>query len=72
MRINDLLAIDEHRIGEVTELEHEAVRCEGDQKQAARLDLRLNMISAPVADDDERLIGPVPPEALFKFLGPNI
>ena len=70
--INDLFAIDEHLIGEVTELEHEAVRREGDQKQAARLDMQLNMISVPVADDDERLIGAVPPEALFKFFEPNL
>jgi hypothetical protein len=34
--------------------------------------MRINMVAVPVADGDERLIGAVPPEALFKFFEPNI
>ena len=60
------------RIGEITERKHEAVRRGGDQEQAARLDMQLNMIAVHVADDDERLIGAVPPEAIFKLFEPNI
>ncbi|MFT5182884.1 MAG: magnesium transporter [Alphaproteobacteria bacterium] len=68
VRINDLFADGERRIGEIMEPEHEAVRYEDDQEQIAVLAMRLNMIAVPVVDDDERLIGAVPPEALFKIL----
>ena len=68
VRINDLFADGERRIGEIMEPEHEAVRYEDDQEQIAVLAMRLNMIAVPVVDDDERLIGAVPPESLFKIL----
>lgn len=68
VRINDLFADGAGRIGEIMEPEHEAVRYEDDQEQIAVLAMRLNMIAVPVVDDDERLIGAVPPEALFKIL----
>jgi len=68
VRINDLFADGERRIGEIMEPEHEAVRQEDDQEQIAVLAMQLNMIAVPVVDDDARLIGAVPPEALFKIL----
>ncbi len=68
VRINDLFANGERRIGEIMEPEHQAVRSGDDQEQIAILAMQLNMIAVPVVDDDERLIGAVPPEALFKIL----
>jgi magnesium transporter len=68
VRINDLFADGERRIVEIMEPEHEAVRYGDDQEQIAVLAMQLNMIAVPVVDDDERLIGAVPPEALFKIL----
>jgi magnesium transporter len=68
VRINDLLADGEHRIGDIMEPEHEAVRRDADQEQIALLAMDLDMIAVPVVDDEERLIGAVPPEALFKIL----
>ena len=68
VRINDLLANNERQIGEIMEPEHQAVRYGDDQEQIAMLALQLNMIAVPVVDDDERLIGAVPPEALFGIL----
>ena len=68
VRINDLFADGEHKIGEIMEPEHEAVRSEDDQEQIAVLAMQLNMIAVPVVDDDEKLIGAVPPEALFRIL----
>ncbi len=68
VRINDLLADGERQIVEIMEPEHEAVRYGDDQEQIAMLAMRLNMIAVPVVDDDERLLGAVPPEALFKIL----
>lgn len=68
VRINDLIADGDRRIGEIMQPEHEAVRCEDDQEQIAILAMRLNMIAVPVVDDDARLIGAVPPESLFKIL----
>lgn len=68
VRINDLLANSERQIGEIMEPEHQAVRYEDDQEQIAVLAMQLNMIAVPVVDNDERLIGAVPPEALFKIL----
>jgi magnesium transporter len=68
VRINDLFANSERRIGEIMEPEHEAVRYGDDQEQIAVLAMQLNMIAVPVVDDDERLIGAVPPEALFRIL----
>ena len=50
------------------ELEHEAVRSGDDQEQIAVLAMQLNMIAVPVVDNDERIIGAVPPEALFRIL----
>lgn len=50
------------------ELEHEAVRSGDDQEQIAVLAMQFNMIVVPVTDNDERLIGAVPPEALFRIL----
>jgi len=68
VRINDLLANSERPIGEIMEPEHEAVRSGDDQEQIAVLAMQLNMIAVPVVDTDERLIGAVPPEALFRIL----
>jgi magnesium transporter len=68
VRINDLLANSERPIGEIMETEHEAVRSGDDQEQIAVLAMQLNMIAVPVVDNDERLIGVVPPEALFRIL----
>ena len=68
VRINDLFADSERRIGEIMEPEHEAVRYVDDQEQIALLAMQLNMIVVPVVDDDERLIGAVPSEALFGIL----
>ncbi len=68
VRINDLFANSECPIGEIMELEHEAVRSGDDQEQIAVLAMQLNMIAVPVVDNDERLIGAVPPEALFRIL----
>jgi magnesium transporter len=68
VRINDLLADGERRIAEIMEPEHEAVRRGDDQEEIAVLAMRLNMIAVPVVDDDGRLIGAVPPEALFRIL----
>lgn len=68
VRINDLFADSERQIGEIMESEHEAVRYGDDQEQIAMLALDLNMIVVPVVDADNRLIGAVPPEALFEIL----
>lgn len=68
VRINDLFANSERRIDEIMELEHEAVHSGDDQEQIAVLAMRLNMIVVPVVDSDGRLIGAVPPEALFRIL----
>lgn len=68
VRINDLFADGERPIREIMEPEHEAVRHGDDQEQIAVLAMQLDMIAVPVVDDDERLIGAVPPEALFKIL----
>ena len=68
VRINDLFANSERPIGEIMEPEHDAVRSRDDQEQIAVLAMQLNMIVVPVVDDDERLIGAVPPEALLKIL----
>ena len=67
VRINDLLANGERPISEIMEPEHEAVRSGDDQEQIAVLAMQLNMIVVPVVDDDGRLIGAVPPEALFRI-----
>lgn len=67
-RINQLFANGEHRIGEIMETEHEAVRYKIDQEGIAVLATQLNMITVPVVDEDQKLIGAVPPEALFKIL----
>lgn len=68
VRINDLFADGGRPIREIMEPEHEAVRLEDDQEQIAVLAIKLNMIAVPIVDDDERLIGAVPPEALFRIL----
>ncbi len=68
VRINDLLAYGERQIGEIMEPKHEAVRVSDDQEQIAMLAMELDMIAVPVVDDDNKLIGAVPPESLFKIL----
>ena len=68
VRINDLFANSKRPIGEIMEPEHEAVRSGDDQEEIAVLAMQLNMIAVPVVDNDERLIGAVPPEALFRIL----
>lgn len=66
--IADLFAGEDRRIGEVMEPEHEAVRQHDDQEQIAILAMHRNMLAIPVVDDDGRLMGAVPPEALFRIL----
>lgn len=68
VRINDLFADGDRAIGEIMEPEHEAVGYDDDQEQIAVLAMKLNMIAVPVIDDDGRLAGAVPPEALFRIL----
>jgi magnesium transporter len=68
VRINDLLAGGDRAISEIMEPEHAAVRSDQDQEQIAVLAMRLNMIAVPVVDEDNRLIGAIPPEALFRIL----
>lgn len=68
VRINDLLADGDRPVCELMEPEHEAVLSTEDQEQIAVLAMRLNMIAVPVVDDDDRLIGAIPPEALFRIL----
>jgi len=68
VRINDLFAHGDRRIVEIMEPEHEAAGAEDDQEQIAVLAMQLNMIAVPVVDRQGRLIGAVPPEALFDIL----
>jgi magnesium transporter len=68
VRINDLFTDGERPISQIMEPEHEAVRYGDDQEEIAVLAIKLNMVAVPVIDDDGRLIGAVPPEALFKIL----
>jgi magnesium transporter len=68
VRINDLLAAGDRMIGDIMEEEHEAVRAGDDQEQIAVLAIELSMIAVPVVDEAGRLIGAVPPEALFRIL----
>lgn len=68
VRIKDLFADGQLRIGDIMEPEHESVGLDADQEQIAALAIRLNMIAVPVVDHNERLIGAVPPEALFRIL----
>ncbi|TCP62295.1 magnesium transporter [Rhodovulum bhavnagarense] len=68
VRINDLFARHADRIVEIMEPEHEAVTDQADQEEIAQLAISLNMIAVPVVDDVGRLIGAVPPEALFRIL----
>jgi magnesium transporter len=68
VRINDLFADGDRLIEEIMEPEHEAVRFDDDQEQIALLAMDLNMIAVPVVDNQSRLIGAVPPEALLKIL----
>jgi magnesium transporter len=68
VRMNDLFANDESPIGEIMESEHEPVRYDQDQEQIAMLAMQLNMIVIPVIDDEEKLIGAVPPDAVFNIL----
>ena len=41
---------------------------EDDQERIAMLAMQLNMIAVPVVDGEGRLLGAVPPEALFRIL----
>ena len=68
VRINDLFADGDRRIGEIMEPEHAAVRIGDDQEKIALLAMQLDMIAVPVVDNNSRLIGAVPPEALFRIL----
>jgi magnesium transporter len=68
VRLNDLFADGDREIAQIMEPEHEAVRPGDDQEEIALLALRLSMVAVPVVDDDGRLLGAVPPEALFKIL----
>lgn len=68
VRINDLFLDGRKRIGDIMEPEHESVHLDDDQEDIAVLAIRLNMIAVPVVDAQERLVGAVPPEALFRIL----
>jgi magnesium transporter len=68
VRINNLFTDGDHRIGEIMEPKHEAVRYEDDQEQIAVLAMQINMIAVPVVDNNDKLIGAVPAESLFKIL----
>lgn len=68
VRIGELFARAKSRIGDIMEPEHEGVYPDDDQEQIAVLAMRLNMIAIPVVDRNNRLIGAVPPEALFRIL----
>lgn len=68
VRINDLFADGDRRIDEILEPRHEAVMQGDDQEQIAVLATQFDMIAVPVVDENERLIGAVPPEALMKIL----
>ncbi|QKV18507.1 magnesium transporter [Oricola thermophila] len=68
VRINDLFADSAYLIGDIMEEVHEAVRPDDDQEDIAVLAMELDMIAVPVVDDDGRLLGAVPPEALLRIL----
>lgn len=68
VRINDLFADGDRPIREIMEDRHEAVGVRADQEEIALLAMQLDMIAVPVVDDDNRLIGAVPPESLFRIL----
>ncbi len=68
VRINDLLSASGGAIGDIMEPEHDSVRADADQEAVAALAMDYGMIAVPVVDSDDRLIGAVPPEALFKIL----
>ncbi len=68
VRINDLFADGDRPIREIMEPRHEAVLSGDDQEQIAVLAIRLSMVVVPVVDKGKRLIGAVPPEALFRIL----
>ena len=68
VRINDLFRDGAQQIGNIMEEAYEAARPGDDQEEIAQLALRLNMITVPIVDDSGKLIGAVPPEALFSIL----
>ncbi len=68
VRINDLLAAHRGTVRDIMEPEHATVRADADQEAVAALAMQYGMIAVPVVDTDNRLIGAVPPEALFKIL----
>ncbi len=68
VRLKDLFADDERLIADIMLEEHEAVRLDDDQEQIALLAVALDMIAVPVVDDDGKLIGAVPPDALLGIL----
>ena len=68
VRINDLLANPDRPVGEIMEPRHAAVRAHDDQEAIAMLAIDTGMIAVPVVDDAGRLVGAVPPEALFAIL----
>ena len=68
VRINDLFSNSQRLIYEIMEPEHDAVGLTADQEDIASLAIRLGMIAVPVVDDDQKLVGAVPPESLFRIL----
>lgn len=68
VRINDLLSAGARVIGDIMEPEHDSVRADADQEAVAALAMDYGMIAVPVVDANDRLIGAVPPEALFRIL----
>jgi len=68
VRINDLFSNSQRLIHEIMEPEHDAVGLTADQEDIASLAIRVGMIAVPVVDEDQKLVGAVPPESLFRIL----
>ena len=68
IRINDLFADTRRPLRDLMEPKYSAVRYNDDQEKTALIAMRLEMIAVPVVDNDNKLIGAVPPEALLRTL----
>jgi magnesium transporter len=67
LRIKDLFANGKRLVGDIMETEFETACADDDQEAIAVSALQQNMIAVPVVDADGRLLGVVPPQALFKI-----
>ncbi|WP_375595689.1 magnesium transporter [Algihabitans albus] len=69
VHINDLLAArPDQAMAEIMEPEHTAVHSDQDQEAVALAALRFGLVAVPVVDEQERLLGAVPPQALARIL----